>query len=379
MSSLVSAKVAAFYLSLIEFNDDSFKHVDPSPQKRFKTHHFDATLPDNTFTIKATKPFYDEFALINQLSTLHKKMPKEATSLFIIHSHQDCARDKEVQLVTVTQGLAITYKTIMNPKWQGLGGVYRNVSSVFLQPEVSLAMQSQLFAMLDVTRSDQKWMSEFELKDHQQQIIYDWQFNALPGGNSITVDRMMTLMKNVLNVVRLPWIKLILKDSGKACCFRVKFDSKTANQETIATTQDQGQLNWLHEATPQTWEAMGHYDKTPKIKIEKMELEFVTTWGLNPYTLLHELAHYIAFCLPLPTKLNKGQRRLSFKEYERMFAGHGLLFVSIYRHLLIKFALIDEAWLDASFSASQVKYLNIKEVTADAVEKIISDPETRIL
>lgn len=363
--------MSGLYLSLVQWEDDDGLTLstlrDPTPQGRFKTSELPLVFPDGKFELKGTKAYPDEFSLTTYLTDLSKRVPLGQEALFFIHARQDVRADKKVQLVTLSSGKPMMYKTVLNPLWSGAQGVRRNISSVFLEPDVSLAMQSQLFAMLDADRADARWMQEYSLRDIYQQTMYSWQHANLPAGNIITPDRMVTIMKNVLNVIRLPWIPLHFTDKGDSCFFKVSFDGPIDKKNTGASG-----FSWLHEPKKSSWEIMGHYDKSPKIKIERMELYMLTKWGLNTYILLHELAHYCAFCLPLPSKLSKGDFRLSFTQYEMVFSAHGMLYMGVFRYLLITFAKVNPAWLDASLNESKVKYLNINKFTVQDFEAAIA-------
>lgn len=361
------------FISMIETTTEIMKVDDPAPIGRFKVSDYDYRLPENDFVVKSTRSFVSDFEAMKALSNLSKSLKSDDPALFIMHRRPVYQQEKTIQLVTVHRTKGVSYKTVLNPHWSGLGGVLRNVSSPTIEQDISVALQSQLFAMLDMTKGDAKWMSEFSLKDYQQQDVYEWQRSFLPRGNLISAEKMASLMKNVLNVVRLPWIKLIFKDKGDACCFRVRLNNKSANPEVVATASDMESVNWLHEQNPALWEKVGHFDTSDKLKIEKMELEFVTSWGMNPYILLHELGHYLAFCLPLKTKLNRGKWRLSYKEYEVLFAGHGALYMGVFRYLLINFGRVDQAWLDGTLTQSRVKYINIENLDVENIDDTVLD------
>lgn len=348
-------------------NDDAVDLV--SDKGRFSVNDVEIPKLDEKFDIVGTQTFDDEFSLSRALSVYQSKLKPNESRIFFIHPYTPISSGKTIQMVTLSIEKSASYKTVQNPFWAGARGVFRNREGLSFESDISLALQSQLYAMLDKKSADEKWMSEFLLKDIFVEDVYEWQRSALPSGNLISADKMMTIMKNVLNVVRLPWLKLRFVDQGKSCYFKVNFAS--------AGKSDSNVFSWLHAnaATEGNWERVGLTDRSPRIKIDSMELCFVTTWGMNPYILLHELSHYIAFCMPVKAKLNQGGRRFSFKEYEKMFGGHGIFFMGVFRCLLIMFGNVRKDWLDASLDSNKVKYLSVDRFNVADFEKAIDGYE----
>lgn len=334
---------------------------------RFTLHELDVVKLDESFDIVGSKCFKNEFELSKSLDLLRLKLKQGEEKVFFIHHYTPISSGKTIQMVTLSLDKGASYKTVQNPFWLGACGVFRNKEGESFELTVTLALQSQLFSMLERKSADERWMSEFNLKDLFVEDVYEWQRSALPSGNLISADKMMTMMKNVLNVVRLPWLKLKFIDQGKACYFKVNFAS-TGKAEPNA-------FSWLHSsaATAGSWEQVGKIDRSPRIRIDNMELCFVTAWGMNPYILLHELSHYIVFCMPIKAKLNQSRRRFSFKEYEKMFSGHGILFMGVFRCLLLMFAHLNKDWLDESLKASKINFLSVDRFNVHDFEKAVDE------
>jgi hypothetical protein len=271
---------------------------------------------------------------------------------------------REITLLRVNNN-QVSAQHIVNPSWAGRNPVKRNLAMQGLTYDVSGAMQSQLFAMLDASGSNSRWMQSFSLKDKQQKEMYQWQKEYFEGKNVMSAWEMVDLMKNVLNDARLPWIKLEFTESGNACMFAISSsDGKMINQEG-SDKKENGVWDWLQKMDDIQYEKVGEIDKGYKIRISDMKLIMVMDWAMSPEILLHELAHYISFCHPTPYRLNKGELKLSFSQYEDIFCGHGSAYMAVFSRLLIDYMYLDEAHLQDSIQAAGLSYFPIRSIRVD--------------
>jgi hypothetical protein len=294
----------------------------------------------------------------------------------LLHPSVDLAETQRVELLRLTGAGKISHVTIENPFWTGLTPPKRNLKTHTLHTAVSGAMQSQLFAMLEGSGGDSRWMARYTLEDPQVDEVYHFQREILPTENCAGKDELITLMKNVLNYVKLPWIILEFKAEGKACFFSIQVKGAEAitPDKDDGSEEELGAWSWLHDLDNDNYETIGEKPPEP-ISIGGMRLVIIAEWAMNPYVLLHELAHYITFCLPTPYQLNKGEETLSFNQYEQIFSSHGTLYCSVFAHLLTKFMYVDPDWLYETLTDQKIDFFPIKrfdtpQITRDLTQYI---------
>jgi len=283
----------------------------------------------------------------------------------MLHAQPEVESAPNVTLVSVGNGENIETLQISNPFWRGVAGVRRNVSHRGFDAEPSLAMQSQLFAMLDSTAGDSQWMQSFQLKDHQQSMMYGWQDENFDKVNNMSPGEMQKMFVNVLNVARLPRIRLDFKAKGNACMFAItRPNGKTLNIESQDGKEDGDSWGWLNKAGEERFERIGVINDGYRLRISDMRLVMIMSWAMNAHTLLHEIAHYITFVSPTSYRLNRGDYKLSYVEYEEIFAGHGAAYMAVFARLLIDFFYVEENYLYDNLRESGLKWFPIKSVRA---------------
>jgi len=283
-----------------------------------------------------------------------------------LHKEKEYSSNKEIQLLYETDGKAITQTAIANPLWVGIEGVKRNLDSVGFSCEINMSMQSQLFAMLDSVSGDANWIQSFQLKDNQQKKLYEWQHNTFHSLNDMSVVEMHTLMKNILSRAKLPWLLLEFKEKGEACMFVLTSDS--GKSITLDDDGDASEWDWLQKADEAKFENVGKINQNYRLRISDMRLVMIMEWAMNGRVLIHELGHYINFTLPTPYRMNRGEYKLNYSQYEELFSGHGAAYMAIYARLLIDFYYVDEEFLYDSLNDSglcwfPIKSISVKDVT----------------
>jgi hypothetical protein len=287
-----------------------------------------------------------------------------------LHPTPTLEQVRQCEVLRLNDDLSVRLRSFINPLWSGHKGVARNRATPVLSLDISSAMQSQLYSMLDAQRADSKIIQEFALKDAQQNKVYEWQAENLDRRQSMHPLEMANLMKKVLNYARLPWIELTFKETGKACFFQVQTDNGKILSE--GGKQEGGEWDWLHKPQPDTHDYIGDVDRGFRVTISKLRLVMIMSWGLTPYFMLHELAHYIAFCMPLSYRLNKGEMHLSFNEYQDIFAGHGLFYMGVFCHLLTRFANLKADWLYGTLDEAGIEYIIFDDLSVHTIEKAIT-------
>jgi hypothetical protein len=291
----------------------------------------------------------------------------------MIHKTPFIKQSREVQLVyTEDTSGSVIQENIANPLWNKIDGVKRNISrSGEIELQGSMALQSQLFAMLDSTSSDQKWMDRFRLKDHQQNTIYQWQDEVFNRSNDMSPIEMQRLATRVCRHARIPNVPIRFKEKGNACMFAISHSGGSSSHEGDKK-DDKPDWSWLNTAEEDTFQTLGELNVSPRIKISSMHLEMVMSWAMNNVILLHELAHYIHFLMPTPYRLNRGPYRLTFDEYEEIFAGHGSSYMAIFVRLLIDFGMYKEDALYESLDEAGIWWFPIEKLTVDSFTRGIT-------
>lgn len=319
----------------------------------------------------ATRPFENGSSALIQFSA-YIKAPERAERRFsigmMLHHTEHLRNQQHTELLYLDENENLTKTTIINPLWSGLKPVRRNIDSGGVSANVSLAMQSQLFAMLDRNAADDNWIQSFDLKDRQQQAMYRWQQSVFPTKNTMGPYEMSNLMKNVLNVARLPWIALHFQEKGDSCKFVLSLQGgRSLTSEADADEADVSKWGWLTKADEARFEKVGTINSGYRLRISDMRLVMVMEWAMNAPILLHELAHYITFISPTPYRLNRGEHKLSFKQYEELFAGHGAVYMAVFARLLIDFHRIKASSLYESLDASGLNWFPIDNITTQGV------------
>lgn len=238
--------------------------------------------------------------------------------------------------------------------------------------EVTPALKSQLYALINDEKADKTLINLFSLKDTQKDKLYQWENETFPKGiTTMNTDQAMKLIKNVLNRAKLPWIKVNFQETGKQCSFSLKLRKGGKGITSDSEAGSSEGLSFVRQ-NPNNYDNLGDIH-APKeyISISNMSFNFAMDWGLNPYVILHELAHYIQFCMPSRYMLNQGQVPLSYTSYQTLFAGHGAAFAGVFARLLIDFAYINEEDVHRTLSKYEVQFVDTKEITLASMDKAI--------
>lgn len=290
---------------------------------------------------------------------------KEALGL-MIHNSPNLRVHENLMLLLMDNNELIK-KTIKNPLYNNIKGSQRALSAFTMDVTFSIAMQSQLFAMLNANTADKRWMSKYLLDDFQQDPVYAWQEEEFPSGNKMSASQMASLMKNVLNVTKAPSIKLNFEDDIPYCSFSVSAPSSLLPKK-IKGESVESLFSWLEEVDSNLYQKIGHLEKNKEvIGIDSMTLSIASSWGMSAPVLLHELAHYLMFISPTPYRLNKGDILIGYDEYEKLFSGHGAVFLSIFSYLLIKFAYVRKESLYLSLEANNLEWFELNSLTTDDI------------
>jgi len=335
--------------------------------------------PINTeweFTILKKRTFENEIDAQESLSELLSAPAFKNNPLSIglfIHKTPAMQSLQHLKLLHCNEQKRLVATNVYNPLWNEIKKpVMRNVVSTnLMSAQNSPAMQSLLFAMIDIFSADHEWLKTFKLKDPQAETLYQWERENLNQVVNITPINMTEMMQNVLSVYRLPWIGLKFIDTGNSCSFSVK----TTKGELLSSPdgeEPEGAWDWLHTISEKNFaRAKDVYQGC--ISIQKMDLTFVLSWGLTYEILLHELAHYIAFVLDTPYRLNMGKVPLSFNEYKDIFSGHGALYIGIFVFLLSKFLHYKADELYSSLDSADLKYVVVKQLSVNGITQAIAE------
>lgn len=255
-------------------------------------------------------------------------------------------------------------KKIKNHFYNNNKGVSRRLSEYTMPLIPSPAMQSQLFAMLNLNSADQKWIDRYTLEDFQQNEVYSWQDANLPAENNLNPSQVVLLSNNVLRYAKLPNLMIKFEHDVNSCSFSVN-SGLVVKKDTI------NPLPWLVNSDEETYQRIGSFEKSPKIKISDMVLSFSLDWGMTEPIVLHELSHYIAFILPTAYRLNKGKVPLTINMYTEIFSSHGSLFMAIFSFLLVRFHNVNRKSLYNSMDEDNIKYFHLDGLTLEDFEKAL--------
>ena len=284
-----------------------------------------------------------------------------------LHSKENIRFAREVDFLRINNRDQIEHRYIRNPLWRLKTPVLRHKVSTEASMLVTPALQSQLYALLDIGH-DGRWMQSFQLLYPQAKHLYKWQSDHSTRTDQLThsPEQLLRLMHNILNYTGLPPISLEFKEDGDACMFSVQTKGKKASDD------EKPNFNWLNDNSESEYEKLGHINSIPRVIFTGMKITMIMSWAMNSRILIHELAHYFTFCIPTSYRLNKGEVSLSFKQYEELFCGHGLLYMGVYARMLVKFYHIKEDWLLNSWDEAGLKYITIDDLKLDDVEKAIT-------
>jgi hypothetical protein len=346
--------------------------------------HAHASLPDMNFEVKKKWEFQSTIKAITHFLSLFESKKLLALSGnfgMLVHDNKNITQNKYVDLYLYEKGKAVK-RTIINPLWVGLKKPQRNRLSNVMMLDINSATQSQLFAMVTGNGADSKWMQSFSLKDKQQNDLYSWEQKEFPRINDISPQEMVLIASNMVNVAKLPPLPITFKADGKSCFFSVSLaGGKTLNPES-SSDEDAAKNNWgwLRNVEDMEFEDVGipYSGKNDGLRISGMQLTMIMAWALSAPVIIHEVSHYIEFTNPNPYRLNQGKHRLSFNEYENIFAGHGASFVSIYARGLIDFYGVKEDDVYDSLEESGLSHFFVKSIKSQDIIKGMDDYVVRL-
>lgn len=289
-----------------------------------------------------------------------------------LHNKPNVRFAREVDFLRLTPTDKIEHRYIRNPLWRLKQGVYRHKVSTDAGMLVTPALQSQLYALLDIGH-DKHWMQSFQLEDPQAKPLYKWQSDNSKRTDQLThsPEQLLRLMHNILNYTKLPPIALEFKETGDACMFSVQTKKKGRDTDG-GDGGEKPNFNWLHDIGQSEYEKLGDINTAPRVVFTGMKITMIMSWAMNARILIHELAHYFTFCIPTSYRLNKGEISLSFKQYQELFCGHGLLYMGVYARMLVKFYHVKEDWLLSSWDEAGLKYIAIDDLNLESVERAIT-------
>ncbi len=333
------------------------------------------TTPSMEMSVQKTVSFKSIFSAIHSFQKIFKKntLQGDIASQFgmLIHKGRDINHEKHVDLYQLSND-KVQRRSIINPLWKGLNPSLRDRIANVMTLDVNEATQSQLFAMVTGNGADSKWMQSFQLKDKQQTDLYIWEQGAFPRENNLSPEEMVLIASNMVNYAKLPPLPVNFKQSGKACFFSVSLaNGKVIDPESAKNDENKGAWSWLINVDNTSHERVGERStkKEDGLRISALSLTMIMDWALSAPVIIHEVSHYIDFVTPNPYRLNKGTHRLSFKEYETVFAGHGASFVSIFARALIDFYGVNEDDMYDSLNASDLDHFYIKTIKTEDIIK----------
>ena len=359
------------------------KYIDANERKhKVSTDHIfegagqaHVTTPNMEITPKKTARFDSFVAAINGFLSVFQKS-KSPTALageiaMLVHQEKNLYYAKLVELLLYSEG-KVSKQTIINPLWKGLDKARRDRISNVLAMDVNAATQSQLFAMVAGSGADSKWMQAFQLKDRQQNDLYSWEQGEFPRVNNISPEEMVMIASNIVNYAKLPPLPVSFKQSGKACFFSVSLaGGKVLDPESAKKDDDSAGWGWLRDVEDMSYEIVGERSnkKQDGLRISAMGLTMIMDWALSAPVIIHEVSHYVDFVTPNPYRLNQGKHRLSYKEYENIFAGHGASFTSIFARALIDFYEVNEDEMYDSLTMAGLDHFWIKSIRTEDIIK----------
>lgn len=295
----------------------------------------------------------------------------------ILHNKEAINSERIVSLLRLSESDTVSCVTIRNPLWRGKKPVMRKKQSVDFSLLATPAMHNQLYAMLD-SGHDSKWMNSFKLDDNQAEPLYKWQRSNTKKQEktNMSPEQMLRLTKNIINHTKLPQIALKFIEEGDSCFFSVSPKGAKAPEKNTTNMITGGMWDFLHTNEP-IYDVIGRLDKSNRVVFSGMSITIVMAWGMNPLVLIHELAHYFTFCLATDYRLNRGDVRLSFKEYTEVFSGHGTLYMGVFARMLIQFGYIKESWLYDSWDQARLKYIFTENLTKEAIDEGITSLYSR--
>ena len=330
-------------------------------------------------TVKPLKTltFPNKVALAHHVS---KTLNSLSTSKYAVlrHNDSDISKYRDIEFIQILDG-RFRATLIDNPFWRHATPPKRRKSTPFKDFDVTLSAQSQLFAMLEGNNADNLLKAQFGINDYQQDSTYQWEDSVLKGGNSIPLREIIRLSRNVLAEPRLPPIGIFIKPGLSSSSFTLSskggkaltIDNKAGKDDNNRSLREMIQTPNKH-----TYESMEVGLSEPfKLSISQMSLHFAAEWALSPSVVIHELCHYITFCLPSPYLLNRGPIQVSWDEYQTLFAGHGAVWSGIYYRGLIDHAYYNEEELYASAQEHGLQFiktptLKISDIN-DAITKFL--------
>jgi hypothetical protein len=318
----------------------------------------------------AVKNEYKALQCFNDL--LLKRQIHHDKHAILIHEQASVSSPMEVR-IAYFKDKSLHVKRIVNPLYRGVIGVKRSTSRAGLEVDVNSAMQSQLFAMLDSSGGDSPLNSHFSIKDTQKEAFYKWEDKAFFNDQFIAPREMVTLAKNILSVARLPWINIDFKLKGDSCHFSLSTPSGTSSVD-VAPKKASGSSTRAQQNATDFYEFIGDSGEKPfRLSISNLRLTFITSWGLTEHILIHEIAHYISFMMPTPYLIGTGPEKINQKEYDLLFSGHGMLYVSIFTRLMIDFCNINNNSIYQSLDDDGIRYFKIKNLKPEHITNTITE------
>lgn len=326
-----------------------------------------------------TLPFKNQVALAHKAKSLFGKLDPKRYAL-LRHNDKDPGRYRDIEFIQCLEG-RIKATRAENPLWRHASVPMRRKNTPHYEFDITLSAQSQLFAMLEGNNADNILKAQFGINDYQQQQMYDWEDKVLGTGNTIPLTEIISLTRKVLMEPRLPPIGIHIKTGLSASKFMLS--SRAGDTLSIDNKEKSGKdgdslRDLIQSPSKSTYERMEAGTTQPfKLSLSQLSLHFAADWALSPQVVIHELCHYVAFCLPTPYLLNRGPVKMSWDDYQTLFAGHGAVWSGIYFRALIDYAYCNESQLYQSaeehgllfIKTSTLKISDINDAIATFLEK----------
>ncbi|MEG3765101.1 hypothetical protein [Alteromonas sp. 14N.309.X.WAT.G.H12] len=322
-----------------------------------------------TFTLKKTTRFKSVIAATNAFCALFEKQNGVSSLGMLLHKGKNIYHEKTLEFF-VFKDAGVNRRTIINPLYKGLGSPLRDRIHNVMCLDATPATQSQLFAMIRGNNADAKWMKQFLLKDRQKMQLYRWQETHFNEENNHSPEELLHVARNIVNFAKLPPLPITFEEEGKSCFFSFSMAGGGVLDSESVKKQDSSDIwGWLRRANDTSYEKIGQRTEASSgVRISAMRLTIQLSWALTAPIIIHEICHYIDFITPNPYRINQGKHRLSFRDYEHLFAGHGASYTSIFARALIDFYGVDEQEMYESLKAADLWHFWIKSI---AVKDII--------